>query len=281
MTIRIRFKKYQALGNDFILLEKLTGRLTKRQLPRLALTICDRRNGVGADGVLWLSESKKADCKLDIYNADGSWAEKSGNGLRITAAHLGSTRRRREFKIETATSIDTAKILRKLTSGYNIMTELGCPELVAKNIPVRTRKRFLINSPIRIGKVDLPVTCVGVGNPNTVLLVNDFDFDWQSLGADIEIARAFPNRTNVEFVQVVNSKKIKVVQWERGAGATASSGTGAAASVCAMVLLGLVQRQCEVISESGSVKINWRATDDIIELTGPAAPVMEGTFDYQ
>jgi len=278
--MKIKFHKYHALGNDFLLLESLRG-VTKRRIPTLARKMCDRRAGVGADGILCLRGSRKADCRFDIYNADGSWAEKSGNGLRIVAVHLAEKRRGGlEFRIETGTSLDHARLIRKTKSGFVVRTSLGVPELLASNVPVKTRRRYVVNSPIRIGTIGIPMTCLAVGNPHAVVLVNDFDFDWQTLGSEIETASAFPRNINVEFVRILKRSKIEVAEWERGAGPTGSSGTGAGAVVVAMVLLGLADRRCEVQFEAGSLRVHWRKDNDILELTGPVEHVAEGAFDF-
>jgi diaminopimelate epimerase len=121
---------------------------------------------------------------------------------------------------------------------------------------------------------------VAVGNPHAVILVDDFDFGWEELGAEAEMAAVFPNGANIEFVKVVNRKNLRVVSWERGAGATSSSGTGAAASVAAMVMMGLADRRCKVVFEGGSLTVNWVAETGIIDVAGPVKSVMEGTFGF-
>jgi diaminopimelate epimerase len=280
--MKIRFSKYHALGNDFLLLEKRKCRLSRSKLPRFAREVCNRRTGVGADGIIVMSADRIADATIDIYNADGGWAEKSGNGLRIAAVHMArSFPRKKTFTFRTGNGIDKVRLRRRISDGSVTTTQLGKPEFVAAEVPVRTKRKHLINSPLRIGPVVFPVTCLSVGNPHTVLLVKDFDFDWKQLGSEIENAPVFPNGTNVEFVKIMNRKKIKVADWERGAGATASSGTGAAAAVCAMVMLGLVDRRCNVEFETGMLAVDWNADTNIVELTGPAKFVMEGGFEFR
>ncbi|MCP4685206.1 MAG: diaminopimelate epimerase [bacterium] len=278
----IKFRKYHALGNDFVVLDQQLQNVSKRRLPRLAREMCDRRTGVGADGLLSLSSSRKADCRMDIYNADGGWAEKSGNGLRIAAVYLSGKRRNcRQLNIETGTSVDSARLVRKIAGGYVVRTELGKPEFETSRIPVRTRQRFVINSPLKIGSVELQMSCVAVGNPHAVILVDSFDFDWPALGAEIETARPFPNGTNVEFVKVTNPEKIELAEWERGVGATGSCGTGAAAAVATLVMMGLAERRCEVVFDTGSLKVDWKTGTDIIEITGAVRFVMQGTYDFR
>lgn len=275
----IAFHKYHALENDFLVIEAGGRRRTKAQLTQLARSMCNRRTGVGADGIVVLSQSSKADRRIDIYNADGSWAEKSGNGLRIAAVHLAAANKRaRAFVFETATSLDRVRLGRVTRHGRTATAELGRPDFVAKRVPVRAKTLYVVNAPLKIGPEALPVTCLSVGNPHTVLVVENFDFDWQALGHDIEHAAVFPNGTNVEFVRPVSRRKIEVAEWERGAGATGSSGTGAAAAVCAMVMLGVAERDCEVVFRPGSLFVRWRDTDNIVELTGPVQFVCSGEF---
>lgn len=277
----IPFWKYHALGNDFLVIEASGGRLQRRHLGEFARRICDRRRGVGADGILYVTRDRRADCAADVYNADGSWAEKSGNGLRITAVHLlrgGS--RASEFRVRMGGEISRVRLARRIAGGYMVKAELGKPDFRASAVPVRSRSKFVVNYPIRIGKTSLPVTCLSVGNPHTVLVVDDFNFNWKELGREIEKSRLFPHATNVEFVKVVSRRKVQVNDWERGAGATGSSGTGAAASVCAAVMLGLTERKCEVQFETGSLLVHWIKDSQVIELTGPVQFVGSGVIEF-
>jgi len=278
----IAFHKYHALQNDFLVIEQAKAGLSKARLSRLAKSICNRRTGVGADGILYLSKSTKADRKLDVFNADGSWAEKSGNGLRIAGVHqFLSNRRKKRFNFETAKSLDRVVIMTSFGGCCVVKTELGQPEFKAELVPVKTRNKYVINAPLVLGNVKIPVTCVAIGNPHTVLFVDDFDFDWKALGAEIETHRAFPNRTNVEFTIVMSRKRLRVAEWERGAGATGSSGTGAAAAVCAAVMLGMVDHRCQVVFESGSLVVDWRKDNNTIELSGPVELVCRGTYNFK
>ncbi len=161
------------------------------------------------------------------------------------------------------------------------MAELGVPKFHSKDIPIKAKSKYMINGPLKIGGVNIPVTCLSMGNPHTVLFVDDFNFDWQTLGAEIESHRAFPNGTNVEFVKILSKERVRLCEWERGVGATGSSGTGAAAAVTAAVVLGLTDRKCRVEFESGSLAVNWRKRDNIIELTGPVEFICEGSYEYQ
>ena len=278
--MRVTFTKYHALQNDFLVIERGRSALSRRRLSALVRAICHRRCGVGADGVLLVGASQRAERRVEVVNADGSRAEKSGNGLRIAALHQHlADRRRRRFLLEMDSQVHEAAVISKDASCYRLTTTLGRACFETSRIPVRCRQRYLINSPLKIGGRSFPVTCLSVGNPHTVLIVDDFDFDWQTLGAEIEKHQAFPQRTNVEFVKLISRRRLAVADWERGAGATGSSGTGAAAAVCACVIQGIAERQCRVQFDAGDLEVHWR-DDGLIELTGPAAPVACGVFDY-
>jgi diaminopimelate epimerase len=275
----IQFTKYQALGNDFLVVES-DRPWPKRSAAARTIAICNRRTGVGADGILLVSHSTKADRRVDVFNADGSWAEKSGNGLRIVAVHLHRKRpARNKYVIEIGGRLDEVTILGKDRKGFKVRASLGTPAFRALAVPVKSKSLYVINRPMRIGSESIPMTCLAVGNPHTIILVDHFEFDWQALGAEIEKARIFPNATNVEFVRVLSRSKIRVAEWERGAGATGSSGTGAAAAVAAGVMLGLVDRKCEVQFEPGSLFIDWKKGTDAIFLTGPVEFVMSGVYE--
>ena len=280
--MKIKFSKYQALQNDFIVFEKESYKLAKNQLPSFVKAICRRRSGVGADGVLYLGKSAKSDYKIDVFNADGSWAEKSGNGLRIAGLHLyQSNNQKKNYVFEMGGRLNQVRFVSGHKSAGLLSTELGIPEFQANAVPIKVKSKFMINRPLKVGDTSFPVTCLSLGNPHTVLFVEDFNFDWKGLGAKIEKHRLFPKGTNVEFVKIVSRKKLKLTEWERGVGATGSSGTGAAAAVAAAVVLGAADRKCLVEFESGSLSIHWRKSDNIIELTGPAAFVCEGFYQYQ
>ncbi len=280
--MNIVFAKYHALQNDFIVIDTTEQRIAKGQLSTLTLAICNRHTGVGADGVLFLEKSKQADNKVDVYNADGSWAEKSGNGLRIAAVHKYlQNKKRKRYNFEIADAIDEAVIKSAKQNKYIVSVLLGEPVFETAFIPVKTEQKYMIQSPLKIGRRNFPVTCLAVGNPHTVLFVDNFDFEWQALGDEIEHHHSFPERTNVEFVKIVNRNKIKVAEWERGAGATGSSGTGAAAAVCAAVFLGRVNRECEVVFETGSLFVSWSEKTNNITLTGPVTRICNGVFNFQ
>ena len=280
--MRISFAKFHALLNDFIVFDSRKHKLAESKRARFVKSICNRKSGVGADGVLFIGKSTNGTAKIDVYNADGGWAEKSGNGLRIAGLHTFREKsRNKNYVFEMGSTINPVTFISGNINRARLMAELGVPEFRCTNVPIREKSKYMINAPLKIGGVNIPVTCLSIGNPHTVLFVDDFHFDWKTLGAEIERHRAFPNFTNVEFVKIISKNRIRLCEWERGVGATGSSGTGAAAAVAAAVVLGLTNRKCRVEFDSGSLAVNWRGSDNVIELTGPVEFICEGNYEYQ
>jgi diaminopimelate epimerase len=276
---KIAFQKYHCLGNDFIILDLIGKRSSSIDHGIMSESICRRNSGVGADGILVLSRSKRADCFLDIYNSDGSWAEKSGNGLRIAAAYVFSKYKSgRKVLIETKQDLSVAQIIKSGSKYLTVKVSLGRPRFETKYIPMSSKRKFHVNLPIKIGGFEFVLTALSVGNPHAVIFVEDFDFDWKFLGFMIENHHLFPNRTNVEFVRILSRSGIQLNDWERGAGATGSSGTGAAASVVAGIINGFLNREVIVHFPLGSLTIEWSANDKDIFLTGPVEFICRGEF---
>lgn len=276
--MKLRFDKYHALGNSFLLVEtRSIGSRTK--WGKIAQTMCSTASGIGADGLLVVSPSKGVDCRADVFNADGGWAERSGNGLRIVGLHLFRAKpTRKSLAILMGGEKCTLTVLKRAAGGHAVRAVIGTPDFLAKNVPVKSRLKHLINQKIKIGREDVIATCLSVGNPHCIVPVDSFDFDWKEMGRSIEYSPIFPKRTNVEFVRVISRKKIRVAEWERGAGATGSSGTGAAAAVAAMVMLGRVDRECEVQFDNGSLQVYWDSVTNRVELTGPVVHIASGSM---
>ncbi len=276
---KIEFFKYHALGNDFLIIDRISNNYRSLDFTDLAKSICSRRFGVGADGILVISRSRRLDCRMDIFNCDGSWAEKSANGLRIAAAYYRSKySAKKVIHIETESDDAETKIFSGGKNRSLIQVCLGKPRFGTKDVPIRSRSRYHINLPTKIGRHEYTLTAVSVGNPHAVMFVDNFDFDWELLGSVIENSPPFPNRTNVEFVKIHTRSRIILNEWERGAGATGSCGTGAAAAVAAGVVCGFLKRTVEVEFASGSMKLEWNQKNDLLYLTGPVEYVGHGEY---
>jgi diaminopimelate epimerase len=305
--MKLQFTKTQALGNDFILIDDRKGRLKK--INRLAKYICDRKFGIGADQLLLLNNSRTADFKMRIFNADSSEVEMCGNGIRCLAKYIWDNKIRTQntepayrtgrHRAQKQLSIETlAGIIRLQKKGNLIKVDMGEPILEPKKIPVNlgsgvrgqgldsnsslvTHHSSLIkNFPIKIDGKIFKITCISMGNPHAVIVEKNVQtIPLNHYGPVIENHKLFPKRTNVEFIQILNRKNIKMRVWERGSGETMACGTGASASAVASVLLGLTDRKVTVHLPGGKLSIDWSAKDNHVYMTGPAVKVFEGAVE--
>lgn len=280
----MRFAKLHALGNDFLII----GPAPAGNAPAfgdLARRICDRHAGVGADGLIVLSPEPggAARASFRIFNADGSEAEISGNGLRCAAAFL--SRRggvpSSQVLFRTAAGDRRCEIISVDGPIFEIKAGLGPPRLAAEDIPFddgRPQER-IVDYPLRIGRGIYPVTCVSLGNPHCSLFFKNIParFEWHQIGSEIESHPFFPKRTNVEFVRVIGPDEIEALFWERGVGETLASGTGSAAAAAAAILKGLTGRRVRVRTAMGSLTVDWPEGGEISQ-TGPAELVFEGDY---
>ncbi len=295
-----RFAKVEALGNDFVVIEATEPPARRDALAR---SLCDRRRGVGADGLLIVysgvlgaearaADARRPDARVEVWNADGSEAETSGNGLRCAACWIAAKSRRQaggagspsapSSEIVLETKAGRSRVLLPSGPAGPIRVALGQPRFRPEEIPMippgerrgagESSDRFVEG---RLPGVPFAVTALSVGNPHAVLFV-DGPLDGSRLGPQIESHAAFPQRANVEFVRVVAPDHLTALIWERGVGPTASSGTGAAASLVAAALTGRSARRARVEMEGGTLEVGWE--EDGVWTEGPARIVFEGKW---
>ena len=277
----VKFTKVHGLGNDFVLVDCLHGELNDADLSSLAVAVCDRHFGVGADGLVRILPSDVADYRMQIMNSDGSEAEMCGNATRCFAKYLhdrGMVGER--MSIETLGGIKVVDIASSDGRAVSMTVNMQQPRLDAADIPVKGYVGRVVSQPLQVGAAKYSITCVNMGNPHCVIFVEDVDaVDLEHLGPAVETHPAFPVKTNVEFAQVVRRDDVRVRVWERGAGVTLACGTGACAVLTAGVLNGILDRKATVHLPGGDLLIEWREDDDLYK-TGPAKEVFTGTFKY-
>jgi diaminopimelate epimerase len=280
----MRFTKVHGLGNDFLVASP-GGMTDPAAAGDLARRICDRHTGVGADGLIFLTPEKgePARAGFRIFNADGSEAEISGNGLRCAAAFLDWSRAITSPKVlfRTAAGERPSEVLSSQGPLFEVRIGLGTPRLASKDIPFddgRVHER-VVDYPLSVIRRTFPVTCVSMGNPHCSLFFDPFPSrgEWRGIGAEIESHPFFPNRTNVEFIRVIRRDEIEVLFWERGVGETLASGTGSAAAAVASMLKGLVDRTVTVRTARGSLKVEWPEGGEVLQI-GPAEIVFSGDY---
>ena len=278
----LQFSKYQGLGNDFLLLDGrslIDGEDAFGLTPEAIQRLCDRRFGVGGDGViLALPPREGGELRMRIFNADGSEPEMCGNGIRCLARFLADSDGDdpgRSWQIETL----AGRIVPQLQADGRIRVDMGPPFLEPAAIPtlLGVGPAGLPQGDLAIAGQILAVAAVGMGNPHVVIPVLDLEgIDLELLGAALELHPVFPARTNVHFVQVLHPGHLVMRVWERGAGPTLACGTGACATLVACHLLGLSERGARLDLPGGPLEISWDQASDHLFMTGPAQAVFDG-----
>lgn len=268
--MKINFTKMHGLGNDFILIDCRD--LDLPELSELSKRLCNRRLGIGADQMLLLYSSAIADFKMRIFNADGGEVEMCGNGIRCFAKYIWD----RGFSEKSILDVETAAgIIRPEKAGDMVKVDMGEPTLNGPQIPVNIEGR-VIDYPLRIDDRLFHITCVSVGNPHAIIVVeNVTTFPVTYYGPMIENHQLFPKRVNVEFIEVLSPSEIKMRVWERGSGETMACGTGASAAAVASNIKGLTGKTVITNLLGGNLLIEW-AKNNHIYMTGPAVEVFEG-----
>jgi diaminopimelate epimerase len=281
----IEFSKYQGLGNDFILIDDRHQAMPSLT-PEQAVQLCDRHFGIGADGVIFaLPGQADADYTMRIFNADGSEPEMCGNGIRCLARFLAKLEQdddgnveapgTKQFRVHTLAGV----IVPQLREDGLVTVDMGIPYLSAAEIPTTlvAATDKVVNQPLEVAGQSWLVTCVSMGNPHCITVVDDVAaIPLEQLGPKFEHHPAFPQRINTEFIQVVRPDYVKMRVWERGAGATLACGTGACAVLVAGVLLGLCDRRATIELPGGSLDIIWSMDDHHVYMTGAAEHVFTG-----
>ena len=267
------------LGNDFVIIDNRNRQLPEKELGRTAEKLCKRYFSIGADGLLVLSDSSVADVKMRIFNSDGSEAETSGNGIRCFAkyCHENGVTNKKELRVETLAGVKTVWLETEGGKVMSVTVDMGEPILERQRIPVVGNGKC-VNEDLQVEDVNYKMTCVSVGNPHCVIFVENVDnFPVETIGPKIENHKMFPVRINVEFVQPLNRKELKMRVWERGVGETMACGTGACATVVAANLLGKVGNFCTVHLLGGDLRIQLK--DNRILMTGPSEKSFEGIVE--
>jgi diaminopimelate epimerase len=270
----MKFYKYHALGNDYIVLDPRNQPLNLTQ-DRIKI-ICHRNNGIGSDGILLGPlPSQKAPFSLRIFNPDGSEAEKSGNGLRIFCLYLWDRKLvdKQPFSIETKGGLVQSLVL---DEGKRVQVEMGRVSFWSPDIPVPGKPREVLQEPITISGTTFLFNGATIGNPHCVIQVEDLTPELaKSYGPLLEIHPLFPNRTNVQFLKVLDRHHIRIEIWERGAGYTQASGSSSSAAAAVARRLGLCDSPITVHMPGGQLHITI-AENFAITMTGPVTRIAEG-----
>lgn len=277
----LKFTKMHGLGNDYVYMDAINQKIENRQ--EIAKFVSDRHFGIGSDGLILICPSNVADFKMQMFNQDGSEAQMCGNGIRCVGKYVydkGLTNKT-TISIETLAGIKILKMQEENGKIKLITVDMGEPILEPNKIPVISNENPVKNLLLNAENRDFKFTCVSMGNPHGITFIDEDvnSFDVCKFGKKLEVDSVFPQKANIEFVNIIDEKNIKMRVWERGAGETLACGTGACAVTVASVLNGYTKREVTVKLLGGDLKINWSKEDNHIYMTGPATTVFEGEIE--
>jgi diaminopimelate epimerase len=276
----MKFTKMHGLGNDFVMVieENLPSSIA---LDELSIAVCDRHFGIGADGLIIARPSDDNDIKMQIINSDGSEAEMCGNGIRCFAKYVYEENLVRKTTMTVETLAGTMVPVLHMTGDNidDVTVDMNEPRLAGRVIPVDSDLDQVVDYDLQVEGNSKRITCVSMGNPHCIMFVEDIkDIPLTILGPVMEKHSFFPNKTNVEFVEVMARNEIAMRVWERGASETLACGTGACATLVSAVLNGKTDRDAIVHLAGGDLQIRWNEEDNHVYMTGPANNVFVGEY---
>lgn len=279
----LKFTKMHGLGNDYVYMDAINQRIENRA--KLAKYVSDRHFGIGSDGLILICESKVADFRMQMFNSDGTEAEMCGNGIRCVGKFVYDKKMTNKdiVTIETLAGIKTLKLTIKDGKVEKARVDMGEPILEPSEIPVISKEIPVKNLNLKVEDKEFKFTAVSMGNPHAITFIDKDvkEFELEKYGKPVEVNNAFPKRTNVEFINIVDRNNIKMRVWERGAGETLACGTGACASAVASVLNGYTDRNVNVELLGGTLEIEWNEENNHVYMTGSATTVFEGEIEYE
>ena len=270
----IKFTKMNGLGNDFVILDYSEFQKTKLSPGKLAQKLCNRNFSIGADGLIIVNpDTNKADISWIFYNSDGSVAQMCGNGMRCFSRYVYDKKiiDKKEFSVETKAGI----IVPKIISENEVCVNMGIPILEPNKIPCKTKAN--LNIPYTLNNKDFLLNTLSMGNPHCVIFVEKDSKELAyKYGSIIENDKLFPDKTNVEFVEILSKDEVIINVWERGCGITSACGTGACATVVVGILNGYLNNSIKVNLPGGTLKIEWNGNSTDIK----HSVFMTGRADY-
>lgn len=265
----MKFTKMQGLGNDYVYVNCFQEKIENPE--KLAIAVSDRHFGIGSDGLILIKPSKVADCQMDMYNLDGSRGAMCGNGIRCVGKYAYDHHivDRPNISVETLSGIKYLDMKVENGKVTAVTVNMGKPEVTSE-----------LPEAICVDGKEYTFTGISMGNPHAVLFMDEIaGLDLEKIGPKFENHSRFPDRTNTEFVQVIDRGHVKMRVWERGSGETMACGTGACAVAVASILAGHTENTVEVELLGGPLTITWDREKDTVYMTGPAAEVFSGEYD--
>lgn len=278
--MKFKFTKMHGCGNDYVYVNGFTETIENPE--QAAIFVSDRHKGIGSDGLIMILPSDVADFKMKMYNADGSEGAMCGNGVRCIAKYVYDYGLTDKTTVSLETNAGIKQLYLTVENGKVSMVrvDMGHPILTAKEIPVVAESEQVIDAPIEVGGISYHMTCVSMGNPHAVVFVPDTErLPLHEIGPLFEYHKAFPDRVNTEFVQILDRKNVNMRVWERGSGETLACGTGTCATVVACVLNDLTENEITVHLRGGDIIVSYDRNTDVVTMTGPATVVFDGEIE--
>lgn len=276
----MKFTKMQGLGNDYVYVNCFEEKIENP--PAVARYVSDRHFGIGSDGLIMINPSEVADFEMEMYNADGSRGEMCGNGIRCVAKYVYDYRLtdKTQISVETLGGIKYLDLTVEDGKVVLVKVDMGKSELKSDLIPIISENEKVIDEPIEVDGQVYHMTGVSMGNPHTVIYVDDVkNLDLEKIGPKFENHERFPKRINTEFVHCIDRNTVEMRVWERGSGETLACGTGACAVAVASILNNLTDTRVTVKLLGGDLQIEWDREKNHVFMTGPAKVVFDGVID--
>lgn len=276
----MKFTKMHGISNDYIYINGATEKIYNPS--DVAIKLSDRHTGIGSDGIVMILPSKTCDFRMRMFNSDGSEAEMCGNASRCVGKYVYDKGLTKKTKVSLETLAGKKILNLHVVDGKvdMVTVDMGEPILRGTDIPTIFDLPTVVSQPIVVSGKKILTTCVSMGNPHSVVYVEDVDsLDLEKIGPSYECHPAFPHKTNTEFVEIISRNEVKMRVWERGAGETMACGTGACAVAVASVLNGFTDRDVRVKLRGGDLQIKWDDDDNHVYMTGPATTVYEGDVE--
>ena len=277
----MKFTKMHGTGNDYIYVNGFEEKLENPS--EAAVKLSDRRFGIGSDGLILILPSDVADCRMEMFNADGSIGKMCGNGIRCVAKYVYDRGlvKKDVLRVETRSGVKTLQLRVEDGKVASVRVNMWQPELDPEKIPVLFSNDRMVDEEVYTPSGNVwRVTCVSMGNPHAVIFVDDVEgLNLPAIGPEMEKHAMFPERANIEFAQVTGPHEVQMRVWERGSGETLACGTGACACAVASVLTGKADRDVTVHLRGGDLHVFWDPDTDDVYMEGPAAFVFDGTVE--
>jgi diaminopimelate epimerase len=267
------------IGNDYVYVDCFREKVENPQ--ELAIKVSDRHKGIGSDGLILIMPSDIADFRMRMFNADGSEAQMCGNGVRCVGKYVfdaGHTQKK-EITVETKAGIKVLQLFPVNGKVEKVRVDMGEPILTAEKVPVLWNEEQLINQAVDFEPEKYALTAVSMGNPHAIIFTKGIaQLDIEKIGRKIENHPMFPEKVNVEFVEILSPTHARMRVWERGSGETQACGTGACAVEVAGVLNGKLERKATISLLGGDLELEWNAGNNHVYMTGEAVTVFEGEY---